>query len=233
MLGVARMAYDQVDRLHSEPDGRDGDAFCWQLGAIAQCQVRDCGAPFASQSERLLRIGQSVAKPVYPLGARLVCNGNECIVRSETSGCFQRQFKNWIGESLPRSTQRDLQRLTQSTGNTTFGNTDVKYLGRPRNNAGAPAASDTAAIALPQCEAGRLHPDRSQRSMAPPDGQRQTRWPRAAKYRERGRPFRYMFRRYSPPTSYSAWLICPRLCVLTASISASNTLRRSRAVRCR
>ena len=43
----------------------------------------------------------------------------------------------------------------------------------------------------------------------------------------------YMFRRYSPPTSYNAWLICPRLCVFTASTSAANTLRRSRAVRCR
>src|SRR5690606_9319323 len=42
----------------------------------------------------------------------------------------------------------------------------------------------------------------------------------------------YIFRRYSPPTSYSAWLICPRLCVFTASTRLSNTLRRSRAVAC-
>src|SRR5690606_5879120 len=46
----------------------------------------------------------------------------------------------------------------------------------------------------------------------------------------RHRRMTYMFRRYSPPTSYNAWLIWPSEWVLTASISASNTLRRSRAV---
>ncbi len=42
----------------------------------------------------------------------------------------------------------------------------------------------------------------------------------------------HMLRRYSPPTSYSAWLICPRLWVFTASIKEANTFRRSRAVAC-
>ena len=42
----------------------------------------------------------------------------------------------------------------------------------------------------------------------------------------------YMLRRYSPPTSYSAWLICPSELYLTACISCSNRLRRSRAVVC-
>lgn len=46
-------------------------------------------------------------------------------------------------------------------------------------------------------------------------------------------PAIYMLRRYSPPTSYSAWLIWPSECVFTASMSAANTLRRSRAVSCR
>ncbi len=39
-----------------------------------------------------------------------------------------------------------------------------------------------------------------------------------------------MFRLYSPPTSYNAWLIWPSEWVFTASICASNTLRRSRTV---
>src|SRR5699024_5310831 len=43
----------------------------------------------------------------------------------------------------------------------------------------------------------------------------------------------HMFRRYSPPTSYKAWLICPSEWVLTASIRAANTFLRSRAVFCR
>ena len=43
----------------------------------------------------------------------------------------------------------------------------------------------------------------------------------------------YMLRRYSPPTSYSAWLICPREWVFTACISAAKTFLRSRAVFCR
>src|SRR5690348_4014428 len=38
----------------------------------------------------------------------------------------------------------------------------------------------------------------------------------------------YMFRRYSPPTSYSAWLIWPSEWVFTASISAAKTFLRSR-----
>ena len=40
----------------------------------------------------------------------------------------------------------------------------------------------------------------------------------------------HMFRLYSPPTSYSAWLICPRLWVLTASTRAAKTFPRLRAV---
>jgi len=43
----------------------------------------------------------------------------------------------------------------------------------------------------------------------------------------------YMLRRYSPPTSYSAWLIWPRLLYFTASSSDSKMFLRSRAVRCR
>src|SRR5207342_2791874 len=43
----------------------------------------------------------------------------------------------------------------------------------------------------------------------------------------------YMLRRYSPPTSYNAWLICPSECVFTASISEAKTFWRSRAVFCR
>jgi len=49
----------------------------------------------------------------------------------------------------------------------------------------------------------------------------------------RGMPSGHMLRRYSPPTSYRAWLIWPRLCVFTASTRATNTLRRSRAAFCR
>jgi hypothetical protein len=37
-----------------------------------------------------------------------------------------------------------------------------------------------------------------------------------------------MFRRYSPPTSYSAWLIWPSELYLTASMSAANRFLRSR-----
>ena len=44
-------------------------------------------------------------------------------------------------------------------------------------------------------------------------------------------PFDYIFRRYSPPTSYSACDICPPLLNVTA-IRRANTLRRSRAVCC-
>ena len=43
----------------------------------------------------------------------------------------------------------------------------------------------------------------------------------------------YIFRRYSPPTSYSAWLIWPSEQVLTASINASKVLPRARATACR
>jgi len=43
-------------------------------------------------------------------------------------------------------------------------------------------------------------------------------------------PLDHMFRRYSPPTSYRAWLIWPSECVFTASINAANTFWRSRAV---
>src|SRR6185312_15546345 len=46
-------------------------------------------------------------------------------------------------------------------------------------------------------------------------------------------PFSHIFRRYSPPTSYNAWLICPSELYFTASTNCSNTFFRSRAVSCK
>lgn len=54
----------------------------------------------------------------------------------------------------------------------------------------------------------------------------------AIEARDVGTP-RYIFRRYSPPTSYRAWLICPSELYFTASIRRSKMFLRSRAACCR